>query len=85
MLQLNFENSIRVKLDSLTNFYFSPMFTSVQGTSINKQSSSTFRDNTLLNTNDSYTKSDTENNNFGSMHPSIPHNDSLSQHLYNGT
>lgn len=64
--QLNFENSIRVKLDSLTNFYFSPMFTSVQGTSINKQSSSTFRDNTLLNTNDSYTKSDTENNNFGS-------------------
>ncbi|WP_415328578.1 outer membrane beta-barrel protein [Chryseobacterium sp. MMS23-Vi53] len=62
--QYNFDIAARVKLDSLTSIYFSPSFSRNEISNFNNLKSSTLRDNTLLNESSSFTKSDTETNNF---------------------
>ena len=52
----------RIKLDKNTNFYLSNSFLTNNGTNINTGASSTFRDGTLLNENNSYNKNDSRNN-----------------------
>lgn len=54
--QYSLENSFRIKLDKNTNFYLSIHFLTNNGTSISTGNSSTFRDGTLLNENNSYNK-----------------------------
>lgn len=62
--QYNFDTSVRIKLDSLTNIYFSPSFSRSEGFSFNNLKSSTLKDNLLLNESDSYTSTDSESNTF---------------------
>lgn len=62
--QYNFDTSVRIKIDTLTNIYFSPNFSRMEGFSFNNSNSSTLRDNLLLNESDSYTSNKSENNNF---------------------
>lgn len=58
--QYSLENSFRVKLDKNTNFYLSNSFLTNNGTNISTGASSTFRDGTLLNENNSYNKTTQE-------------------------
>lgn len=60
--QYSLENSFRIKLDKNTNFYLSNSFLTNNGTNISTGASSTFRDGTLLNENNSYNKNDSRNN-----------------------
>ena len=60
--QYSLENSFRIKLDKNTNFYLYNSFLTNNGTNINTGASSTFRDGTLLNENNSYNKNDSRNN-----------------------
>ena len=62
--QYNFDTAVRIKIDTLTNIYFSPNFSRMEGFSFNNSKSSTLRDNLLLNESDSYTSNKSENNNF---------------------
>lgn len=62
--QYNFDTSARIKLDSLTNIYFSPSFSRNKGFSFNNSKSSTLRDNILLNDNVTYRSTDSESNSF---------------------
>lgn len=62
--QYNFDLSARIRLDSLTNIYFSPSFSRNEGHNFNTSKSTTFRDNELLNTSDNYNRTDSENNSF---------------------
>lgn len=62
--QYNFNISTRIQLDSLTDVYFSPSFSQSKGFNFNNSTSSTFKDNALLNESDSYSNSDSENNSF---------------------
>lgn len=62
--QYSFDTSVRVKLDSLTEIYFSPSFSKTKGFTFNNSKSSTLKDDILLNESDSYTSSDSENNSF---------------------
>ncbi|REC55416.1 hypothetical protein DRF62_06420 [Chryseobacterium piscium] len=62
--QYNFDTSLRIKIDSLTNFYFSPNFSRSESFSFNNSKSSTLKDNLLLNESDSYTSNKSESNSF---------------------
>ena len=62
--QYSFDTSVRIKLDSLTNIYFSPSFSRNKGFSFNDSKSSTLRDNLLLNDNVTYRSTDSESNSF---------------------
>lgn len=62
--QYNFDTSLRIKIDSLTNFYFSPNFSRSESFSFNNSKSSTIKDNLLLNESDSYTSNKSESNSF---------------------
>lgn len=62
--QYNFDLSARIRLDSLTNIYFSPSFARNEIHNFNTSKSTTFRDNGLLNTSDNYNRTDSENNSF---------------------
>lgn len=62
--QYNFDTSLRIKIDSLTNFYFSPNFSRSESFSFNNSKSSTLKDNLLLNDSDSYTSNKSESNSF---------------------
>lgn len=62
--QYNFETTANIKLDSLTNIYFSPTFSRTEAFSFNKSNSSTVKDSTLLNESNSYTAFNSENNTF---------------------
>ncbi|WP_326984799.1 TonB-dependent receptor [Chryseobacterium sp. MYb264] len=62
--QYNFDIAARVRLDSLTSFYFSPSFSRNEVSNFNNLQSSTLRDNILLNESNAFTKSDSETNNF---------------------
>ncbi|REC41282.1 TonB-dependent receptor [Chryseobacterium sp. 5_R23647] len=62
--QYNFDTSLRIKIDSLTNFYFSPNFSRSESFSFNNSKSSTLKNNLLLNESDSYTSNKSESNSF---------------------
>ncbi|MCD1116562.1 TonB-dependent receptor [Chryseobacterium turcicum] len=62
--QYSFAASARIKIDSLTNIYFSPNFSRTEGFNFSNSKSSTLKDNLLLNESESFTSSKTENNNF---------------------
>lgn len=62
--QYSFDTSVKIQLDSLTNVYISPRFSYSKNFSFNNSKSTTFRDNALLNENDSYMSTDSENNSF---------------------
>lgn len=62
--QYSFAASARIKIDSLTNIYFSPNFSRTEGFNFSNSRSSTLKDNLLLNESESFTSSKTENNNF---------------------
>jgi len=62
--QYNFDVSARVRLDSLTSIYFSPSFSRNEIRSFSTSNAATFRDNDLLNTSNSNTNTDSENNSF---------------------
>ncbi|MDC8105055.1 outer membrane beta-barrel family protein [Chryseobacterium sp. B21-037] len=62
--QYNFDTAARIKLDSLTSIYISPSFSRSEGSNFNNSTSSTFRDNTLLNESNAYTSTDSESNSF---------------------
>ncbi|MBD3906741.1 Plug domain-containing protein [Chryseobacterium sp. Ch-15] len=62
--QYSFATSARIKIDSLTNIYFSPNFSRTEGFNFSNSKSSTLKDNLLLNESESFTSSKTENNNF---------------------
>lgn len=62
--QYNFNFSTRIKLDSLTDIYFSPSFSKSKSFSFNNSTSTTLKDNILLNESDAYTNSNSENNSF---------------------
>ncbi|MDQ1095177.1 outer membrane beta-barrel protein [Chryseobacterium camelliae] len=62
--QYSFDTSSKVKIDSLTSFYFSPSFSHTKSYSTGNSASSTFRNNEQLNENTSFTRTDSENNSF---------------------
>ncbi len=62
--QYNFDVSARIRLDSLTSIYFSPAFSRNEIRSFSTSNAATFRDNDLLNTSNSNTNLDSENNAF---------------------
>ena len=62
--QYSFDTSVKIRLDSLSSVYISPRFSHSKSFSFNNSKSTTFRDNALLNENDSYTSSDSESNSF---------------------
>ncbi len=62
--QYNFDVSARIRLDSLTSIYFSPSFSRNEIRSFSTSNANTFRDNDLLNTSNSNTSLDSENNAF---------------------
>lgn len=62
--QYNFDTSVRIKLDSLTNIYFSPSFSKSKSFNFNNLKSSTLKNDLLLNESDSYTSTDSESNTF---------------------
>lgn len=62
--QYSFATSARIKIDYLTNIYFSPNFSRTEGFNFSNSKSSTLKDNLLLNESESFTSSKTESNNF---------------------
>lgn len=62
--QYSFATSARIKIDSLTNIYFSPNFSRTEGFNFSNSKSSTLKNDLLLNESESFTSSKTENNNF---------------------
>ncbi len=64
--QLNVNTTFRIKPDSLTSINISPNFSTTSGLAENRNSSRTTRDGILLNENESFSRSDSESNNFGS-------------------
>ncbi|MBD8082156.1 TonB-dependent receptor [Chryseobacterium caseinilyticum] len=62
--QYGVDLTARIKIDSLTNIYFSPNFNRTESKSFSNSSSNTLRDNLLLNENTSYIRNETENNSF---------------------
>ncbi|PQA95915.1 hypothetical protein B0A69_05975 [Chryseobacterium shigense] len=63
-LQYSADASVKIKLDSLSTIYISPRFNNSRSSSISNSQSSTLKNNTLLNANDSYTSSESESNSF---------------------
>ena len=62
--QYNFDTSVRIKLDSLTEVYLSPSFSRTKSFNFTNLRSSTLRDDVLLNESDSYSSNDSESNSF---------------------
>lgn len=62
--QYSFDTSATIKLDSLTSIYFSPSFSKTKSFNFNNSKSNTLRNDLLLNENESFTSTDSENNSF---------------------
>ena len=64
--QYNFNGSVRINLDSLTNIYISPSFSKTENFSLGNSKSFTLKDDKLLNESQSSTQTQGDNNTFGS-------------------
>jgi len=62
--QYSFDTSTTIKIDSLTSIYFSPSFSKTESFNFSNSKSATLRNDLLLNENDAYTSTDSENNSF---------------------
>ncbi|WP_313089818.1 TonB-dependent receptor [Chryseobacterium flavum] len=62
--QYNFDSSVRIKLDSLTNIYISPSFSGSESFNYSQTRSSTLRDDKLLNESSSSGTTNSTNNTF---------------------
>jgi len=62
--QYSFDTSATIKIDSLTSIYFSPSFSKTESFNFSNSKSATLRNDLLLNENDAYTSTDSENNSF---------------------
>ncbi|SMO71786.1 Outer membrane protein beta-barrel family protein [Chryseobacterium rhizoplanae] len=62
--QYSFDTSAKIKLDSMTSIYLSPMFTKNSSFSFNNSRSSTLNNAGLLNESNVYSSNDSESNSF---------------------